>query len=104
LGRVLLTAAAHYSEVAMAWELGIGLTISALFGALYANAVRRSLGDALWHGGMVAGIAAFLGTAVAVTLADRAVADLLWASLAAFAAGSAAGATAHLSPGAASRI
>ena len=99
VGRVLLTTASHYSEAVVQWDLWVGLTISAVFGALYAHSVRRSLGDALWHGGMVAAIAAFVGTAVAVTLADRAVVDLFWATLSAFAVGAAAGAVAHLTPG-----
>jgi hypothetical protein len=99
--RVVLTAGAHYSEVLVRWELLLGLAISGVFGAIYARAVRRSVGDALWHGGMVGGIAAFLGTAVAITLADQAMIDLLWSTLAAFGVGAAAGAVAHLSPPAA---
>ena len=99
--RVLLTTASHYSDAVVAWELLVGLTICAVFGALYARSVRRSLGDALWHGGMVGGmvggIAAFIGTAVAVALADRAVVELFWATLSAFGVGAAAGAMAHIS-------
>ena len=98
IGRVLLTTGSHYSTAVMQWDLWVALAISAVFGALYARAVRRSLGDALWHGGMVAAIAAFLGTAIAVTLADQAVVDLLWATLSAFAVGATAGAVAHLAP------
>jgi hypothetical protein len=96
--RVLLTTASHYFDAVLVWEYVIGLTISAVFGALYARAVRQSLGDALWHGGMVGAIAAFLATAVAVALADQAVLDLLWATLAAFAVGAVSGAAAHLGP------
>ncbi len=96
--RVLLTSASHYSDAVFEWEFTVGLTISAVFGAIYARSVRRSVGDALWHGGMVGAIAAFLGTAVAVALADQAVVDLLWVTSAAFGAGAVSGAAAHLGP------
>jgi hypothetical protein len=39
-----------------------------------------------------------VGTAVAVTLADHGMVDLLWATLSAFGVGAAAGAAAHLTP------
>ncbi len=98
LGRVALTTGSHYVDAILRWETVIGLMICAVFGAIYARSVRRSLGDALWHGGMVGGIAAFLGTAVAVTLADQAMVDLLRGTLYAFGVGAAAGAAAHLFP------
>ncbi len=96
VGRVVLTAGSHYVDAILRWETVVGLVICAVFGAIYARSVRRSLGDALWHGAMVGGIAAFLGTAVAVTLADQAMVDLLWGTLSAFGVGAAAGAAAHL--------
>jgi hypothetical protein len=99
LGRVLLTTVVHYSDVMVEWEVVVGLAICAVFGAIYSRSVLRSLVDAIWHGGMVGGIAAFVGTALAVVLADQMVVDLLWSTLFAFGAGAAAGAAAHLTAG-----
>ena len=94
-GRLLLTTAAHYLEAAFQWQFVIGLGVCALGGALYARAVRRTRGDALWHGGMIGAIAAFLGTAVAVALADQPLVALLLGTLAGIGLGAAGGGAAH---------
>jgi len=93
--RLLAVTWAHYTEVGFRWGGWVGLAVCALAGGLYAWNVRKSMGDALWHGGMVGGIAAFLSTAVAVSLADRPGVALLWATLMGIGVGAAAGAAAH---------
>ncbi|MDX1747150.1 MAG: hypothetical protein R3324_14530, partial [Halobacteriales archaeon] len=88
------------TEAGFRWEGWVGLAVCAVCGGLYARAARKSMGDAIWHGGMVGGIAAFLGTAVAVSLADRPGTALLWGTLAGIGVGAAAGAAVHAFPGA----
>lgn len=60
------------------------LVVAAITGASYAAGVRRSIVDSLWHGGMVGGICAFLGVALAASIADvapRALATLTPAAI-----------------------
>lgn len=93
--RVLLTSLAHYFDSVYGWEPVVGALLCGLFGALYVVDARRSMGDALWHGGMVGGIGGFVGRAVGAALADSSVMALLTGTLMAFFAGAAAGAAAY---------
>lgn len=92
---VLLTSLAHYLDPVYRWEPVVGALLGGVFGALYATDARRSIGDALWHGGMVGGIGGFVGRGVGVALADRPAMALLTGTLMAIVAGSTAGAVAH---------
>jgi hypothetical protein len=69
--RALLASLAHYFDWVYRWETGFAVAIYLLLGAAYASDARRSVGDALWHGGMVGAIAGFIGGALNAVLADR---------------------------------
>ena len=86
-----LVVTGHYSDAVYAvWPMPMLLT-SVFAAAAYVIQVRRSPGDSAWHGGMVGGICAFLGTALAAVLADAPARDLATVTLAAIALGAAAG-------------
>lgn len=94
LGTVLqigLVVAGHYSDPVFAvWPMPLLLT-SVFAAAAYVIQACRSPADSAWHGGMVGGICAFLGTALAAVLADVPARDLATVTLAAIASGAAGG-------------
>ncbi len=69
----------------------MAVAIYLLFGAAYAWDARRSVGDALWHGGMVGAIAGFIGGALNAVLADRPAIGILIGTLMGVVAGALGG-------------
>ncbi len=81
----------HYSDAVYGvWPLPLVVT-SAIAATAYVTQVRRSAGDSTWHGGMVGGICAFLGTALAAVMADVPAMDLATVTLSAIGAGAGVG-------------
>ncbi|RMH11201.1 MAG: hypothetical protein D6701_15395 [Gemmatimonadetes bacterium] len=70
VGLALAAAAHDRPGLRAAWLLALSPAVS-VAAVGYAVHVRRSPGDAAWHGGMVAGIGAFLSTAAAALVADQ---------------------------------
>ena len=75
----------HYSNTVYSMWPTLLVLISTLFAAAYVSQVQRSAGDSAWHGGIVGGICAFLGVALATILADAPVMHLLTVTLTAVA-------------------
>tara|TARA_B100001123_G_scaffold130413_1_gene151460 strand:+ start:20730 stop:21128 length:399 start_codon:yes stop_codon:yes gene_type:complete len=79
--QVGLVVVGHYSNAVYSMWPTLLLLISTSFAAAYVIQVRRSAGDSAWHGGMVGGICAFLGVALATILADAPAMDLFTVTL-----------------------
>ena len=89
--QIVLVVTGHYSDPVYAvWPVPT-LVTAVLTAAAYVIHVRRSPGDSVWHGGMVGGICAFLGTSLAAILADVPALDLATVTTAAFVFGAAGG-------------
>ena len=91
VAQVALVTAGHYLDVVFdAWPWP-ELLVAGFVGSGYVVQIRRSYVDSAWHGGMVGGICAFLGVALAVSIADVAPKDLATVTLAAVGAGAVCG-------------
>lgn len=82
---------AHFYDGVLRFTFLAGLLASATAAVLYARAVKRSLRDSAWHGGMVAAIGGFIASALSAVLADQRPLVMLWATLGALVMGAFAG-------------
>lgn len=86
--QVAMVVAGHYNEFIKNNVFAIGgMTISLIFGALYARAAARSKGGALLGGLVVGGACAFLGIVVSFFLGDVEAAVLAFGTLGSAVAG-----------------
>jgi len=89
--QVGVVVAGHFNDAIYGvWPAPL-LSISLLAASAYVIQVRRSSGDSAWHGGMVSGICAFLGVALAAVLADAPTRDLAALTIASIASGALTG-------------
>lgn len=102
--QVAMVAAGHYNEFVKNNLFAIGgMTISLVFGALYARAAARSKSGAALGGLVVGGVCALLGIAVSVLLRDVPASVLGFGTAGSAVAGLIGGLVTYVLPGAKKR-